>query len=152
MTPQKQRNLHRPSEGVWGDCHRAAFASVLDLPLDEVPHFFDGGRGAEEGGRLVDEFLLARGLVQITALYDPSPKDVSLETVLFSVGNMNPGLYYLLGGKSRTGVDHTVVCLGDRIVHDPSLADAGIVGPCADGYFWVTFIGSAIAKEKARGK
>lgn len=63
MTPVKQRYKHDPENGVWGDCHRAAVASVLDLALDDVPHFADGGAGGEEFERRVREYLLSRGLV-----------------------------------------------------------------------------------------
>jgi hypothetical protein len=37
-------------------------------------------------------------------------------------------------------VNHTVVCRGGRIEWDPSMDDAGIVGPCDDGFYWVTWL------------
>jgi hypothetical protein len=144
MTPLKQRNRHRPTEGIWGDCHRAAIASVLDLPLDAVPHFGDGGPDGVEFQRREDEFLRSVGLVAVRIIYPGDDR----ELVFRALKGMNPGIYYLFGGRSATGVDHTVVGIDDGIVHDPSLNDSGIVGPCDDGWYWVTFFGCACATRK----
>jgi hypothetical protein len=46
----------------------------------------------------------------------------------------------MLSGRSRTGVNHVVVCQGGQIVCDTSLNDSGIVGRCDDGYHWVAFL------------
>ena len=48
------------------------------------------------------------------------------------MGAWNPGLYYILGGNSRHGVGHFVICANDKIVHDPSLDETGIVGEYTD--------------------
>lgn len=146
MTPLKQANRHKPDEGVWGDCHRAAIASVLNLPLDDVPHFHDRGRPPAEAYAHVEEWLNTRGLTAINVIY---PGSVPLCDLLMTVANSNDTrttrLVYLLSGESRTGCDHVVVCCGREIAHDPSLTNAGIVGPCSDGYWWVTFFGSFLA-------
>jgi hypothetical protein len=147
VTPVKQRNRHDPANGVYGDCHRAAVATVLDLALDQVPHFGEGGPAAEEFGVRAREFRRSKGLVPISAVYAP---DSGHLLILHVVGTMNPGVPYLLGGRSRNGVDHTVVCVGDEIVHDPSLDDSGIVGPCGDGWYWVTFFGAADLDRRPR--
>ena len=63
---------------------------------------------------------------------------------ILKVGKVSScGTYYILGGQSKTGVNHTVVCHSDKIVLDPSLNDSGIIGPCDDGYYWMTFFGSS---------
>ena len=140
MIPVKQRNRHDPAAGVWGDCHRAAVATMLSLPLDAVPHFGDGGPTGDVFKALEKAFLASHGLVPIDAVYAGGEADVQL--ILHVVSAMNPDVPFLLGGTSRNGVDHTVVCLNDAIVHDPSLDDSGIVGPCKDGWYWVTFFGA----------
>lgn len=144
MTPLKQRNHHRPDEGVYGDCHRAAIASILELPIDDVPHFCDPTQYPTDWVKHERAWLLARGLVQITAIYAGE-----LQDVLYSVSQLNPDTYCILGGTSRTGCGHSVVAFNGEIVHDPSLTDAGIVGPMDDGYYWVTFFGAAIATKAA---
>ena len=39
MTPQKQTILSDPSAGIHGNCFSACLASLLDLPIETVPHF-----------------------------------------------------------------------------------------------------------------
>lgn len=143
MIPLKQLYRHEPKNGIHGDCHRAAIASILELPINNVPHFGDGGPDATEFVKRVDTFLWLHDMIQITILYN-----CELSDVLYVVGTMNPDTYYLLGGRSKNAVDHTVVCLNDQIVHDPAIDGSGIVGPCNDGFYWITFIGSAIAMKR----
>jgi hypothetical protein len=139
MIERKQLFRHRPHEGQIGDCHRTAIACLLDMEPETVPHF--GAKDFEVGIEKctqveeVDAWLAERGYAQVHIAFGGE-----LEDVLASVGALNPKAYYLLGGWSRTGVNHTVIGCGNRIAWDPSQNDAGIVGPCSDGYFWVTFI------------
>ena len=60
--------------------------------------------------------------------------------VLTLMKAMNPGVYYMLSGESRTGCNHVVIALDDEIVWDPSLDDSGIIGRCDDGFTWVEFL------------
>lgn len=145
MRPQKQRIKHDPANGLFGDCHRTAIACVFDLDAEEVPHFMDNSPGKGEAPaaeRAVEEWLNARGVTQISMIFSG---ELSPDEVIVTVMNINaqrPGLVFLLGGESRSGVNHTVVCCDGKIVCDPSPVDAGIVGPCDDGFYWVTFFGS----------
>lgn len=143
MIPLKQRNRHRPDEGIYGDCHRAAIASILELPLDDVPHFLEDNCDSVEFAKREREFLVSRGIVPISIAFD-----CDLPSVFMTLRYLNPTIYYILGGESRTGVNHSVVCRGGEVVHDPSLNNAGIVGPCKpDGHYWVTYFGAAIASR-----
>lgn len=143
MIPLKQRNLHKPHDGIYGDCHRAAIASILELSLDDVPHFCDLTLFPSDWVLHERKWLHARGLTTITQVYEGR-----LEDVLNSVGGLNPDTYYILGGTSKTGCGHSVVACNGEIVHDPSLTDAGIIGPMSDGWYWVTFFGVSIAVGK----
>lgn len=142
MIPLKQRNLHRPDEGVFGDCHRAAVASILELPLDDVPHFMDGNPDSAEFNRRESAFLKSRGLVRVMVAFQ-----ATMDDVLRTMCVWNPGTHYILGGRSRNDTDHSVVACDGKIVHDPALDNSGVVGPMSDGYYWVTYFGAAVAAE-----
>lgn len=147
MTPRKQLLRHDPENGIQGDCQRAAVASVLDLRVEDVPHFCEDAPDAETYNARVDEYLASRGLCLIRTAFEGN---LGLERVLEAQAGMNRGVYFLLMGTSRTGCNHVVVACDGEIVHDPSLTNAGIIGPADDGWFWCEFFGSAIA-TKPRG-
>ena len=134
MTPQHCLSPgHDPSRGVYGDCRRAALASILDLPAAEVPHFFDGGPDPDDAQRAERAWLASRGLALVTI-----PVAGDLGVILTNIGNVNDGAYYLLSGTSANGLGHTVVGCGSRIVHNPSAAT--IVAPMPDGMFRVDYL------------
>jgi hypothetical protein len=151
VTPVKQLYRHDPDNGVFGDCFRAAIASVLDLRCEDVPHFMDKkpnrGESAGDAHLLCETWLRQRGLTQINIVY---PGAADLGDLLTSIKNTNyPGLYFLLAGRSRNDVNHNVVCVNGEIAWDPSIDNSGIVGPCDDGHYWVTFFGSTAASASA---
>lgn len=125
MTPHKQLFRHDPENGVWGDCGRTAYACILDRPPAEVPHFWDKGASGIEVDDAVNSFFAEFGMYKLTFAATGT-----LQEVLDYFGGITNGSHYVLVGKSRTGCNHSVVCRGSVIVHDPSLDDAGIVGPC----------------------
>lgn len=135
MIFQKQAFRHRPEKGEFGDCHRTAIACILDIPRDEVPNFgeFYGIPGAFHAAER--QFLASRGLALVNVVFQ-----APLDQVLMTMGATNPDAYYLLGGTSRTGVGHSVVGLGGQIIWDPSIDDAGIVGPMDDGLYWISYL------------
>lgn len=145
MRPQKQTIKHDPANGQYGDCHRTAIACVFDLDALEVPHFMDRtpGKGeAPAAERAVEAWLNERGVTQISMIFPGSLKPHAVIRSVMNVNSQRPGVVFLLGGESANGVNHTVVCCDGRIACDPSQNDAGIVGPCDDGYYWVTFFGA----------
>lgn len=138
MIPQKQLNLHKPTEGIWGDCYRTCIACLLDMAPADVPHFYDGPdieAEREERRAARDAWLHGRGFSLVTVGFDCDLRDL-----LRVMEHNNPGTYYILAGFSRTGVNHVVIACGGEIVHDPSLTDGGIIGRCDDGYHWVEFL------------
>jgi hypothetical protein len=150
MKVQKQLNRHRPDEGIFGDCHRTAIACVLDMDAKDVPHFMDGKHDCEADAshRAVEAWLNERGLTHINVLF---PGETSFDLVLQSVKNSNPNggpHVFILGGRSRNNVNHSVVCCDGEIVCDPSIDSSGIVGPMDDGYWWVTFFGALQAVHR----
>jgi len=135
VRPQKQRFRHRPDAGEYGDCHRTAIACLLDLDRDEVPNFGEHYDNGDAFKAAEHAFLAGRGYGVVSYAFD-----CSLEQLLAALEALNPGIYYLLCGESRTGVNHTVIGCGGMIAWDPSIDDAGIVGPCDDGRYWVSHL------------
>jgi hypothetical protein len=140
VKPLKQRNRHNPERGVYGDCHRACVASILELSLDEVPHFCDGDPGPEAWTAAERSWLREKGLAPVSVAFA-----ATLAEVFAYMLRVNPGVFYILGGTSKNGTGHSVIALEDRIVHDPSLDDSSIVGPMEDGYVWVTVYSVGLA-------
>lgn len=138
MKFHRQRFLHDPDNGVFGDCMRTAIACVLDLEIEEVPHFNEGGPDGKEFCRRVGEFVASRGLSIFTVPYSG---EGGLGPVLESIGHYNPSAIYLLSGEATRGANHVVVCRGGEILHDPHPSDDGLIGPCQpDGFYWVEIL------------
>lgn len=127
---------HAPENGVWGDCMRTAFACLLDLPPSSVPHFNDGGPGVDEFNERVDAWLRPLNKTIFNIPYSGS----SLQDVLTSFGAVNPDRYYFVSGCSPRGVDHIAIALNEDLIHDPHPDGGGLVGPCSDGYYWVSIL------------
>ena len=143
MIPYKQLHRHDPDAGKWGDCGRTVIACLLDIPPLVVPHFWHGGdRAYSDPNSACKAWLADRGYV----IYDfPIKGDTwGVDDVLGYVGNNNPDMYWCLLGKSRTGVNHIVICRGDEIVHDPSRVNAGIVGPTVEGDWWIIVVARSL--------
>jgi len=68
VKPADQEFLHLPEIGQHGDCQRAVIASLLDLPIAEVPHFLQLANGDPvkywEG---LQRFVASRGFAWLPA-------------------------------------------------------------------------------------
>lgn len=134
MIKQKQLFRHEPEHGIYGDCHRTAIACLLEVDKEQVPHFNEGGPNGETFCKQEREYLTSKGIAPLYVAFE------DLEAAMRFMKLANPGIYALLGGKSRTGVGHTVIVCDGEIVWDPSLDDSGIVGPFdEDKLYWLTF-------------
>ena len=127
-----------------GDCARAAVASMLGIPIESVPHFFEDHSEKEEydqekvdqANDHIQEFVAGHGYRVVKLLYHG--ENTPPEQIMQAIEDLNPGLRYLLIGESKRGTNHVVICRGGEIDHDPSPNKTGIVGPCIDsGYYWV---------------
>ena len=137
VTKVQQRNRHCPEEGITGDCHRACYASILEMKLDDVPHFYDQGRSSEEAKPIFKEFWSSYRLIEIQMSYE----NCDLKAVLEVQEHYNPGVPYILTGESGNGVNHSVVVWNGEIWHDPSIDQSGIIGPSKpDDLWWITYI------------
>ncbi|HMY20843.1 MAG TPA: hypothetical protein PKA58_31180 [Polyangium sp.] len=104
MIPVDQSVFHER-----GDCMSACIASILELPLEEVPHFakYDDWR------ERLDAWLRDRGMYSIEGIFN---------------GDWRPDGLYLLGGKSpRHDGSHCVVARGHEVLHDPHPSRLGVL-------------------------
>jgi hypothetical protein len=107
MKPVDQDIFVNDPQGRPGNCLQACVASILELPLNEVPHFvtvpddtwFD---------QMV-KWIESRGY----ALYDSDGLSCD-EDYVFAIG------------KSPRGVSHVVIYHKGEMVHDPHFSRAGI--------------------------
>lgn len=91
-----------------GNCMQAAVASLLHLPLDEVPHFAKSG-DAETCWTLFEDWLSSLGF-----------------EVWLMPGNALPACPFLASGKTSRGTSHMVVMQGSTLIHDPHPTRAGL--------------------------
>ena len=141
MTPYKQVYRHDPENGIYGDCQRTVVGCLLNIEPEKIPHWLDLGADpdAYDNWRAnMDAWLAGCGLGYVSIPYDSS--NHSQESILTNFGLHNPGINHIFVGKSRTGVSHCVIARDGEIVHDPSLDNVGIVGPCDDGFYAIELI------------
>ncbi len=134
MLEQKQLYMHRPADGVIGDCFRTCIACVLDLPPDAVPHVWQQHWESEDSTlprAELNAWLAPRGLAFVE--YPLECTSVELRTYL---AHYFRGVHVVLGCNSKHG-GHSVVARDADYLWDPSIDNSGCVGPMKDGYYWV---------------
>jgi hypothetical protein len=109
--------VHQTRFGSEGNCFSACVASIMDLPIDDVPNFENSGSGS--WFVCASEWLAARGhhLVQLFP------------------GQEFTG-YHIGCGLSPRGYRHSVVYRAGEPVHDPHPDGAGLEAP--DSFFAIT--------------
>lgn len=130
MLPHKQTITYAGADwrerGITpGNCFQTAVASLLDLPVDEVPHFVADlrpGPGWWEA---------ARTWARETIGKDFSWNDLPLcDTARAEIVERNLwGGLVIAGGKTVRGTDHVVLVRADdlTLAHDPHPSDAGLI-------------------------
>lgn len=110
MIPVDQTTFGAPG----GNCLSACVASILDLPIEEVPYFMSDRFNPQgvDWVRKLNSWLRPRGY----------------RCHVFVRDIMIPE-YHIAHGVSPRGVGtHAVVARGNRMVHDPHPSRQGIVG------------------------
>lgn len=121
MKPVDQEFVHRPEIGQQGDCQRAVIASLLELPISEVPHFLQlSGGDPSTYWELLQAFVRQHGYVYMT---QPARSGAM---IFGDEGDV----FHEIAGPSPRGNDylHAVVGNNGRIVFDPHPSRAGLVG------------------------
>lgn len=142
----QQAFRHRPDEGLVGDCYRTCVACIIGLDRDEVPHqhrLTDDDFSQVEWMR---QWLLTRGYALTLMPFQATPAEV-----LQTMKRWAPTTPYILTAMSSNDVGHCVVCLGDQIIHDPSIDSSGIVGPLEDGWTWIEMISPLFKAAAIKG-
>lgn len=103
MKPVDQTTFGHPG----GNCFSACIASLLDLPIADVPYFMDVEDWVAKLARWLDRF----GFYPVTFKVSPE---------------WHPQGFYILGGESSRG-SHAVIARGLNIVHDPHPSRKGLV-------------------------
>lgn len=106
MKPVDQTTFGAPG----GNCFSACIASILHLPIDEVPYFMSDDVNGREWIANLGEWLKPRGMYPL----------------ILSEHAKVPGIHILHGTSPRGPTRHAVVALGDTIIHDPHPSRKGI--------------------------
>jgi hypothetical protein len=123
MIAVDQEFVHDLSIGQQGDCFRACVASILELPISEVPHFAQLTHGSSSAAfwNMAYDWLEERGYEYTFCSRVNRP------------GRDKAEFHMLTGLSPRgNGTYHCVVAQGGVIVHDPHPTHAGLAGDAAD--------------------
>lgn len=101
-----QTILHDAETGAIGNCMQAAIATLLGLPLDDVPHFAQ----YDDWDVRFGTWCCERGLIWCK----------------FPVNRIPDWVPCLLAGRSPRGIDHLVVGRGPATVWDPHPSRDGL--------------------------
>uniref|UniRef100_A0A6M3IIZ5 Uncharacterized protein n=1 Tax=viral metagenome TaxID=1070528 RepID=A0A6M3IIZ5_9ZZZZ len=126
MIPVDQENTN--------DCQRACVASILELPLTDVPNFMlPNSDGWVER---MQEFTKPYGFLTLNLFFTDGKSEEYLKDC-----------YTIAGGESPRSPEreHAVVWKNGKMVHDPSPTRAGIVGK---PHSYTVFIGMEPWKQK----
>jgi hypothetical protein len=125
---------HDPENDSYGDCVRACIASILELPSEDVPHFYN----TPDTTRCqvsMQRWLAKRGLIIATV---PLPGDMS-KIEMFAYMDEHFNFYHYMLWCSSGGGDHAVCCLNDRVTHNPAWYKCPVDGPHSSN-FWIIWI------------
>lgn len=110
MTPLKQT-----ISGDNGNCLQTAVASILDLPLEEVPHFVPFGRN---WNKALVMFMQEKGY-EYHGLADKQ----FINSPFYTKGIDG---YVIAAGESPRGLQHAVIYKDGELVHDPHPDGGGV--------------------------
>ncbi|MCW8132656.1 MAG: hypothetical protein KIS92_20065 [Planctomycetota bacterium] len=119
-------------EGAVGNCYQCCLASILELPLAKVPHFYKFAPRAYTED-MIHAWLSTQGLGKIGLDVAQLP---SFKMGFIGDGPVPQGFCILSGPGPRTKVQpdgteknikHAVVGLAGRIIHDPHPSRAGLL-------------------------
>ena len=105
-----------------GNCFQAALASLLELPLSQVPDFCNDCR-SDWYDRFIS-WLRKRGYSAIHL--EVTSEQLSCPNLGFGSAESFHGCFLLISGKSPRGIPHTVIYRGGQLIHDPHPEGGGV--------------------------
>lgn len=135
----KHKQLIANQPGRWGDCYRTAVACLLELPPEEVPHFYEEAVADDAEDKWdfnkaipawINSWLAERGIVRMMVTINGEAP-----MVLHYCSLMSGGMPYLLSGINAAGASHVIICQGSKMVWDPSPTEGGLAGPLRFGSY-----------------
>ena len=99
--------------GSRGNCMSACLASLLGLPIGQVPNFFDKSESDDHWWELVREWLKEHGLGVITINYS--------QELMEKIGGV-----HIVAGLSARDVNHAVLYKDGKLFHDPHPDNTGV--------------------------
>lgn len=146
----RQLNGHVPAIGVYGDCHRTCLAMILGCEPMAIPNWGDESLFGDDWRARKREWFAERGIGVICFALDlPTVADTVAQIGVCSSGPVE------LSGRSPRGDWNHAVVVADGRIFDPHPSDAGLAGPCGDGFFWVetmTYLPLSPAAARMRGR
>jgi hypothetical protein len=133
VKPVDQEFIDDRENGQFGDCQRAVIASLLELPISEVPHFLQQtGDDNLKFWTAVQSFLALHNCVHMSF-------GGGFNVEFYSQTYGTPAIYHEISGPSPRGKGlwHAVVGCNGKIVHDPHPSKAGLAGDPSDWEFAV---------------
>ena len=140
MIEQKQLFLHKPEEGLIGDCFRTCIACVLNLDPEAIPHYYKQlWQGKDINVTPEVREATNNWLSKYGVLFVETPLDATMEQLGTYLKHYYTNMYVIIGCNSKNG-GHSVVMKNDDYMWDPSIDNSGCVGPMDDGYYWIGLI------------
>ncbi len=96
-----------------GNCYAACLASILELPIEDVPNFCAESKNWLERA---EEWLRVRHSLTMLGF---RPRG---EGALYCI----PTMWHLISGKAERGLDHAVVAFQGKVQHDPHPSRVGL--------------------------
>jgi hypothetical protein len=126
MKPIDQSIPHQPEVGQYGDCMRAMVASLFEVGIETVPHFFEDGCNAQTFNERINAWLrpMNLGYLPIGVI---SPEHLQLLGI--------QGLHHELSGQASRGVLHACAALDGVVTHDPHPRKGGLLSIEMSGVF-----------------
>lgn len=138
MKPVPQRITdHDPARGLYGDCFKCCLASILELPYEDVPHFFAYNSGDPwPGWDACIDWLGERGMFLFYQNFQEHQLDAQLTRRWLN------GYHFMFGrAKGLPESSHCVVGLRGRMVFNPHPNKTLVFGPYIDYNYGIAIVG-----------